>query len=78
MDRMIRLLNIAQVEQVLSMSDVLRLVEQALLERANGRTQMPPKSYLYFPQHSGDLRVMPAYLARSRWMPMRPSATRRL
>ncbi|MBN1153188.1 MAG: alanine dehydrogenase [Dehalococcoidia bacterium] len=44
------------------MEDVLELVERAFAERGQGRTQMPPKSYLFFTPHNGDLRVMPAYL----------------
>ncbi|MCK5661526.1 MAG: alanine dehydrogenase, partial [Methanosarcinales archaeon] len=27
-----------------------------------GMVQMPPKSYLYYPEHNGDLRSMPAFL----------------
>lgn len=62
MDRKIRLINMAEVEQTLSMPEVLKLVEQAFMERGKGRTQMPPKSYVFFSRHNGDLRVMPAYL----------------
>ena len=62
MDRKIRLLNMAEVKQTLSMTDVLRLVEQAFMERGKGRAQMPPKSYIFFSSHNGDLRVMPAHL----------------
>ncbi len=62
MDRKIRLMNMAEVEQTLSMTRVLQLVEQAFMERGMGRAQMPPKSYVFFPRHNGDLRVMPAYL----------------
>ena len=58
----LRLINQGEVEQTLSMTEVLKLVEQAFLERGNGRAQMPPKSYVFFPRHNGDLRVMPAYL----------------
>jgi len=62
MDRGIRLLNIGEVEKLLSMPEVLKLVEQAFLERGKGRVQMPPKSYVFFRKNNGDLRVMPAYL----------------
>ena len=62
MDRKLRLINMAEIEQTLSMPDVLKLVEQAFLERGKGQVQMPPKSYVFFSQHNGDLRVMPAYL----------------
>ena len=62
MDRKIRLISLAEVEQTLSMTEVLKLVEQAFMERGKGRAQMPPKSYIFFSSHNGDLRVMPAYL----------------
>jgi len=62
MDRKIRLMTMAEVEQTLSMPRVLQLVEQAFMERGKGRAQMPPKSYVFFSRHNGDLRVMPAYL----------------
>ncbi len=62
MEKKLRLLNMAEVERTLSMSDVLGLVEKAFEERGRKRVQMPPKSYLFFSKFSGDLRVMPAYL----------------
>ncbi|MFC2008576.1 alanine dehydrogenase [Chloroflexota bacterium] len=57
-----RVLNSSDIGSVLSMPDVLELVETAFRERGLGRAQMPPKSYLFFPEHEGDLRVMPAFL----------------
>lgn len=50
------------MEQTLSMSDVLGLVEKAFGEKGLKKVQMPPKPYLFFPKFNGDLRVMPAYL----------------
>lgn len=58
----LRVLKSSDIGAVLTMSDVLELVETAFRERGLGRAQMPPKSYLFFPEHEGDLRVMPAYL----------------
>jgi len=58
----LRVLNMSEVKQILSMSDILGLVEKAFRERGLNRVQMPPKSYLFFPKFNGDLRVMPAYL----------------
>jgi alanine dehydrogenase len=58
----LRILGSDDVESVLGMEDVLHLVEDVFVERGRGRTQMPPKSYLFFTAHHGDLRVMPAYL----------------
>ena len=62
MKNKLRILNIREVEQILSMPDVIRLVEKAFGEKGRKQVQMPPKSYLYFPKFNGDLRVMPAYL----------------
>lgn len=57
-----RILNRREVEQILSIPEVIRLVEKAFVERGRNQVQMPPKSYLYFPKFNGDIRVMPAYL----------------
>ncbi len=64
MEQKVRVLNMKEVKQILSMSDVLGLVEKAFKERGLKHVQMPPKSYLFFQKFSGDLRVMPAYLER--------------
>jgi alanine dehydrogenase len=50
------------VKAVLGMDDAIIAVENAFRDQAAGTAQMPPKSYLYFPKYSGDLRTMPAYL----------------
>lgn len=50
------------VKSVLKMDDAIIAVENAFRDHGLGRTQMPPKSYLYFSTHDGDLRTMPAYL----------------
>lgn len=50
------------VKSVLKMDDAVMAVENAFRDHGLGRTQMPPKSYLYFSRHDGDLRTMPAYL----------------
>jgi alanine dehydrogenase len=62
MRKKFRVLNRKEVEQILSMSEVLGLVEKAFEERGLKRVQMPPKAYLFFSKFGGDLRVMPAYL----------------
>ena len=62
MKRKLRILNMKEVEQTLSMTDALRLVEQAFVEKNLNHVQMPPKSYLFFRRFNGDLRVMPAYM----------------
>ncbi|HOT06040.1 MAG TPA: alanine dehydrogenase [Methanotrichaceae archaeon] len=48
------------VKSALTMPEALDVVEEAFREHGMGRTQMPPKSYLYYPE--GDLRTMPAFL----------------
>ncbi|NYT01615.1 MAG: alanine dehydrogenase [Methanosarcinales archaeon] len=48
------------VRSLLTMEEAMQAVEEAFREHGLGRAQMPPKSYLYYPQ--GDLRTMPAYL----------------
>lgn len=58
------MLRSSDVAQAIGMGEVLELVEQAFAERGHGRVQMPPKSYLFFEEHDGDLRVMPAFLER--------------
>jgi alanine dehydrogenase len=49
-----------ETEKFLDTFKVNRIVEQAFAEHGSGRTQMPSKLYVTFPQ--GDFRTMPAYL----------------
>jgi alanine dehydrogenase len=62
MSRKLRVLSASDVTAVLGIGEALELVEQAFGERGRGRVQMPPKSYLFFGEYEGDLRVMPAFL----------------
>ena len=62
MARKLRILRAGDLDGILQMTDVLKLVEDAFAERGRGRTQMPAKSYLRFPQHEGVLLVMPGSL----------------
>jgi alanine dehydrogenase len=50
------------VKSVLNMDEAISAVENAFRDHGLGKTQMPPKSYLYFSKYDGDLRTMPAYL----------------
>lgn len=50
------------VRSVLTIDDAIRATEGAFRDHGLGRVQMPPKSYLDFKAHNGDLRTMPAYL----------------
>jgi alanine dehydrogenase len=58
------LLSDQEVAELLSIKEVMEVVENAFKEKALGYTQMPPKIYLNFSKYNGDLRVMPAYLER--------------
>ncbi len=51
-----------EIESLITIEDAMEAVELAFKERAYGHTQMPPKVYLNYQGHNGDLRTMPAYL----------------
>ncbi len=51
-----------EVRGLIKMKEVIDTVERAFKEYGQGNAQMPPKTYLDFPEYKGDLRVMPAYL----------------
>ena len=63
MDLKVKMLTMDDVKQLLTMKDAIELVESAFREKGLKRVQMPPKQYLYFKKHKGDLRIMPSYLA---------------
>ena len=54
------LLTDADVSRLVAFDEAIDVVEKAFAEFGRGRTNMPPKVYLDFPLHRGDLRVMPA------------------
>lgn len=56
------LLSRAEIEDLLSMREVIAAVEEAFRAKGLGKVQMPSKSYVNFERHGGDFRVMPAYL----------------
>ena len=49
------------IKNLLSMREVIDVVERAFKEKALRRVQMPPKVYLFY-KEVGDLRAMPCYL----------------
>lgn len=53
------LLSDQEVKGLLDMRDVITAVEAAFREKGLGRVQMPPKLYLFYGRHGGNLRVMP-------------------
>ncbi|VVB88766.1 Alanine dehydrogenase [uncultured archaeon] len=62
MENHILWLNKNEVESLLDMKSTIRVVEEAFRQHGIKKVQMPPKLYLYFKNHNGDLRTMPAYL----------------
>lgn len=51
-----------QVARLLDMRQVIAAVEDAFRHKGLGKVQMPPKTYLFYPEFDGDLRVMPSYV----------------
>jgi alanine dehydrogenase len=51
-----------KIKSILTMDDTLKAVEMAFRAKGQGTLQMPPKMYLYYETHNGDLRVMPSYI----------------
>jgi alanine dehydrogenase len=62
MQNQILWLNRTEVESLLDMKGALKVVEEAFRQHGLRKVQMPPKLYLYFKNHNGDLRTMPGYL----------------
>jgi alanine dehydrogenase len=56
------LISKSDIEELISISEVISAVEEAFRAKGLGRVQMPPKSYVFFEEYHGDFRVMPAYL----------------
>ena len=55
-------LNQKDVKSVLDMPAAMDVVEKAFKQHGLKKVQMPPKTYLYFEKHNGDLRTMPSFL----------------
>ncbi len=67
------ILNNKQVIELLKMSEVITVVEQAFRDLAEGKASMPPKAYLSL--EKGDFRAMPASLpgaAGLKWVNVHP------
>ena len=56
------LLTEKDVKQLLSMNEVMQVVESAFKAKGLGNAQMPAKIYLFYNKYKGDLRAMPSYL----------------
>jgi len=64
-----------EIEEFLSMGEVLKAVEHAFKLQAEGKIIMPPKLYLNLPEYQGDFRAMPAYIDGSagiKWVSVYP------
>ena len=55
-------LNQKDVKSILNMPEAMDVVEKAFEQHGLKKVQMPPKTYLYFEKHNGDLRTMPSFL----------------
>ena len=65
-----------EIEELLSMKEVLNVVEKAFKLKAQGKTIMPAKIYLELPEYQGDFRAMPAYIdgsAGMKWVSVYPN-----
>ena len=74
------LLSQSDVRAVLSMDRAVSAVQKAFLAHGRGETLMPPKVYLPLPQHHGDFRAMPAYVAGAagvKWVNSHPENPKR-
>jgi len=70
------LLSRREVEQQLSMAEILEVVENAFKLKAQGKAIMPCKIYLELPEYHGDFRAMPAYIdgsAGMKWVSVYPN-----
>lgn len=74
-ERKTLILGKSQVEELLSMSETLKAVENAFRLKALGKAIMPSKIYLELPEYHGDFRAMPAYIdgsAGMKWVSVYP------
>jgi alanine dehydrogenase len=56
------LLTEKDIKQLLTMDEVMQVVESAFKAKGLGHAQMPAKIYLFYNKYKGDLRAMPSYL----------------
>jgi len=60
-------LNQKQIKKLIPLrkiKEVIDWVEKAFYDYGNKNIQMPPKTYLYFKEYNGDLRIMPAFSSK--------------
>jgi ornithine cyclodeaminase/alanine dehydrogenase len=66
-----------QVRQLLTMDAAVTAVEAAFLAHGRGEALMPPKVYVELPEHGGDFRAMPSFLAGAagvKWINSHPGS----
>ncbi len=51
-----------EIEKLINMHRVLRIVEEAFKAHGEGKVQMPAKIYIHLDKYHGDFRAMPAYI----------------
>ncbi len=56
------LLSKGEIQSIFGMRDAISIVEKTFRSFAQGKVQMPEKSYLYLNRFQGDFRSMPAYV----------------
>jgi alanine dehydrogenase len=56
----VTLLTSEEIQQLVTLREVIEIVEEAFRQKGEGKVQMPPKLYVSF--EKGDFRTMPAYL----------------
>ena len=69
-------LNKEKITGLLSMAEVLEVVEHAFKLQAEKKTIMPSKIYIDLPENNGDYRAMPAYIDGSigiKWVSVYPN-----
>jgi alanine dehydrogenase len=70
------LLSRREIEEYLTMDEVLKTVERAFSLEGEAKVVMPPKIYLDLPEYQGDFRAMPAYIdgnAGLKWVSVYPN-----
>ncbi|MBD3380098.1 MAG: alanine dehydrogenase [Candidatus Omnitrophica bacterium] len=70
------------IKKLVSIKDAVKAVEKGFKDYGRGKVQMPPKVYLYFKKHNGDLRAMPVYdeavdRAGIKWVNVHPGNRRK-
>lgn len=74
------LLSRSEIEELLSMGEAVKAVEEAFRLTAEGKAAMPPKLYLDLSDYYGDFRAMPDYINGSagiKWVSVYPNNQKR-